>query len=288
MVDTGMLVFGGCNIRGPLYRACGQRDRREELGWRRLPTGLSVRGPHFRTFTVGEMLQALDCFRGERRIPPDLYDLCHMTAETAPTPENNPLADAEIALVEPNTSVEIVFDGYYLNRDRLARFLRPLDDVGQVEKKLSSQWYKKGIIGADEKLKREVAAQLIPMVPDHFPNRDLLVAVLRGASRNIREIQVGLRMLKGVLDIPTGVVTYTYAYMPDGRAVSWPATFNDEVIAAAMALDLPLFQPRLIVQSADLNFALRDDLRHYTEAFMVVLAKPLIEFAQSVAASGVK
>jgi len=279
-----MLVFGGCNVRGPLYRAAGQWQRDSTVDWDDVPSGMTIGGPHFFTFTIGEMLQALECWRGELQIPSELFGLCHMMPEFAPTAANSPVAQCDLALVEPNTSVEIEFDGYFLNRGPFVRFLAPLKEISDPVKRLSSQWYNKGIVGANDKMRSDLAAQLIPQLPDDTPDRELTVEILRRAKGTRRDMFSGLRLMTEALGMPFGVVTYTWSYMPDGRAVSWPAEFHDAVVGAALDLELPLFEASHHVKEAGLEFALKADRRHYTEAFMPVLAVQLIDFARRVRA----
>lgn len=280
-----MLVFGGCNVRGPLFRAAERWPREPNTDWRGVPAGMSVTGPNFFTFTVGEMIQAIDCYRGERKIPHELLDLCHMAPEWAPTPNNNPLNNTDVALVEPNTSLEIRFDGYFLNRGPVVRTLTPLKLISNQAKRLCSLWYNKGIVQGDATIRKDSAIELVGLIPADFPDRDLTSEVLLGAIGEKREMLQGLKQIADRLDFPVGVVLYTWAYLPDGRAVSWPAEFRQELVAATRSLDLPTFDPRVLVEEYGLAAALKDDLRHYTEQFMPVLAKPMIEFAIKVSSS---
>jgi hypothetical protein len=84
------------------------------------------------------------------------------------------------------------------------------------------------------------------------------------------------------LPVPLGVVPFTWTYMPDGRAVSWPAGFYTEVVEAARELGLPLFEPHQMVMDAGINVALKPDRQHYAETFMPRVAIPLIEFTRSI------
>lgn len=68
--------------------------------------------------------------------------------------------------------------------------------------------------------------------------------------------------------------------------MSWPAEFHGQVARAAHELGLSVFEPRRQVERSGIGFALGPDLRHYAEAFMPIIARPLIEFAASVARSG--
>lgn len=96
----------------------------------------------------------------------------------------------------------------------------------------------------------------------------------------------GLRRLAATIGAPIGVALFAWAYMPDGRPLSWPADFLREMIEATEALGIPAFDPRPLVQAAGVETALAGDQRHYADGFLPVVAKPLIEFTLATAAGG--
>jgi hypothetical protein len=276
------LLFGGCNLRAPLLRN-RYRERWADLDWNDVPTGYTMAGPRFATHTLNEMLQAIDCYRGDARIPEPYYFLCNMKSDTAPTPANDPLERADAAIAEPNTSHEIILDGVYINRRPVLQLLISLREAAPEAKHLTSRWFEKGLVAMDEDARRTSAQELLRMIPDGFPRQELLTAVLSRARGAKTDPRIGLRRLAGALNCPLGVVAFTWAYMPDGRALSWPAEFYRETLDAAAELGLPVFEPRYVVQQAGTPFALESDLRHYTNRFMPVIARPIVEFMLSVA-----
>jgi hypothetical protein len=289
--DLRMIAFGGCNIRNPLYnharlRHAAEKARAAAEGSNdaTIPvSGPRIVGPAFMCYTVGEALQALACWRGEKTIPADFHDLCHMREYNAPSPANSPLDSCDVVLLEPNTSVEIDFEGYSLNRFPVLRLVRRVADTSPQAKRLSALWFKKGILARDEDARRDLAEQLVPHLADDI-DRELLTAFFRGATGRIRDLPDGFRRVANYLDVPMGVVAFTWSYMPDGRALSWPDGFHGEVVAAAKSLGIPLIDPRATVQAAGLERALKD-LRHYKEEFFPVIADLLIDFACSLASN---
>ncbi|MEO8927820.1 MAG: hypothetical protein ABI306_11730 [Caulobacteraceae bacterium] len=229
------------------------------------------------------MLQAIACYRGDRRIPDELHGLCNKSSAAAPTPANSPLEKADVALAEPNTSIEIEFDGYHLGRAPVLRLLTPLRSLDLSARALCSQWFDKGIVAMNDEVRRRAAEQLIPLIADDAPDRELTTEILRGARGARSNVRDGMERLAKSLEAPLGIVTFTWSYMPDGRAVSWPPGFHVEVLDAARDLKLPVFEPHRLVTRTDFGFALKADRRHYTDAFMPVVAKPLVQFALSIA-----
>lgn len=286
MPTARVTVFGGCNLRGPIGRAVWPTHRDPESNWDEVPAGLSLSGVPFLTFTLGEMLQTIQCYLGHRRIPSDFYPLLNIRPHLAPTPTNNPLERTDVVLVEPNTSSEIEFDGYCLNRAAIFRILNPIQKTNRAAWKLCKRWYNKGIVAMDAEARREVAEQLVPLLPPDAPDRELSASILRNANGRKCNVREALGNLVDAVDLPVGVVLYVWAYMPDGRSVSWPAELTREVIGAAADLNLPVFDPRPLVERAGTAVALKPNLRQYADSFMSVVAKPLVEFALSTADAG--
>ena len=179
--------------------------------------------------------------------------------------------------------VEISFDGYIINRNPVLRMLIPLKKISPYASKIAFHWYRKGIVGMDEDIKRVSAKELIPLIGSGFPNRDLTIALLMGATGHRTDLRGSLEKILARVAVPIGVVIYTFVYMPDGRSVGWPAEFTPQLLGAVSALDIPIFDPRRVVKEAGVSVALKKDLRHYTESFMPIMAKSLIEFAVDTA-----
>lgn len=251
--------------------------------WADVPLAYRVGGPSFMTHTFGEMLQAMACYCGEARIPDHLLALCRIPAQCAPTPENSPLGNVDVVIVEPNTSCEIVFDTYHLNRGPVKRLIDPCRRISHDARRLASLWLEKGIFGMDEAVRRESAEALTRLIPPDHANRDLVVEILQGARGAKADNRRDLGALRESFEAPMGVAMFTWAYMPDGRPISWPAEFHRGVFEAASDLGLPTFEPRPLVAEAGVEAALYSDLRHYRIEFMPTVAKHLVEFMHQVA-----
>lgn len=161
MAEARVLAFGGCNIRAPMVRAVHRRTLRDPAPWEDVPRGYRLKGPPFFTYTLGEMDQALACYRGEKSIPQELLGLCNMRPQTAPTPARSPLGQIDVALLEPNTSIEILLDGVIINRRPVLQLLYPLRKLGAEATQLSTRWFEKGIAARDEEARAANAGELI-------------------------------------------------------------------------------------------------------------------------------
>ena len=87
-----------------------------------------------------------------------------------------------------------------------------------------------------------------------------------------------------MLCCPIGAVVYTFRVMPDGRPVSWPAGFREEIIAAAEKEKLPMFETAEMVSAFGVEKAFSRDMRHYSEAFSPVVGEALLQFAEKICA----
>ena len=278
MAKVRVAAFGGCNLRAPIVRAQYRSRQTEPSAWRGVPRGYRVMGPPFFTYTIGEMEQALACYRGERSIPDDLLSLCGMDPDTAPTPANSFLSKIDVALVEPNTSIEFTLDGVRINRRPISKLLQPLRQLGLEASRQKTRWFEQGIAGVNADVRRSSADTLVSLIPENFPNRPLIVRVLMGVTSTRPPVREGLRRLAETVGAPIGVALFAWSYMPDGRALSWPSNFLGEVSEAATDLGIPQFDPRPLVRAAEVEAALYGDRRHYTDAFMPTIATPLVDF----------
>ena len=283
MVDVRVLALGGCNLRNPLSRRLQPDVSTDPSRWSTTPAGFQFAGPPFFTYSLGEMNQALACYRGEASIPPSLMRLCNLRKTNAPDPLRSLLGGFDVALVEPNTSIEIVLDGIHINRRPIWQLLMPLRQLGPKAVRLIVRWFEKGIATVDADARREAAAELIPLIPADWPKARLTARVLRDAVSYNPPLREPLEDLVRQLDVPVGVVLFNWTYMPDGRALGWPAGFSAAVSDTAAALRLPIFDPADWVRRTGVVDALHKDFRHYTNAFLPTIAEALIAFMLSVA-----
>ncbi|SEQ37091.1 hypothetical protein SAMN05216548_104113 [Faunimonas pinastri] len=279
------LLFGGCLLRGPFHRIRNAERRKPGTDWDGVPEDLTFGGVPYFTYTLGEMLQTVQIYKGQRYVPREIKTLCGINHDFSPNPRVA-LNKIDVMLIEPNTSNEIEFEGYYLNRNRVMDLLERIRALGEAADKLAGQWFHKGVNGMNDELRRSLAEKLIDLLPDDIEDRDFLCVFLRNARGEKRDVHTALKAFLDAVDIPVGLVTFTWQYMPDGRPISWPADFYKKLMAAAHALDLPYIEPREYVTEFGIKAAMRKDFKHYTEEFQPIMAKALVQFAKDVIARG--
>ncbi|HMN70389.1 MAG TPA: hypothetical protein PKA55_00825 [Rhodoblastus sp.] len=279
-----VMAMGGCNLRGPLAKVRGVGRRAPGSAWSAVPANFRVVGPPFWTYTFGEIIQTLDLYRGERKIPDEYRPMCGIDRNFVAKPEI--LKETDVFLLEPNTSQEISLDGYFLNRVPVINMMHALRELGAGYGSQVGQWYSRGINGLDHEFAQKVAKELSPILRDAdlSPNeKELYLMTLNEARGSVRDVGEGLRQVLSIIDRPVGLVTYTWQYLEDGRYISWPAVFIKQVLAAAEKFSIPALEPYKYVLERGAKAAMREDMRHYNGEFEPFMAGKLVSFLHAVA-----
>lgn len=266
------LLFGGCLVHWPMTRTSCAEGRIKYDAY----------GPIREIHSFSEMFQIVEILRGERKIPEEYQAISRMT-ELNPVPNAADFSDIDVALLEPASPIDLTFRGIAFHRNAIStRFLKPIVDRGRDERKIAFAWLRQGLVGLNETIRAEAAAKLADLVSGDSPEDDLARALFREVRSSKADVLGGFIKMQALLNRPIGVVCYNFRYMPDGRPISWPAGFREEVLAAAQRLNLPVFDPAPMVQAFGVDAALAEDLGHYSEAFMPVAADALVGFTESV------
>jgi hypothetical protein len=276
--DDNLIVmpFGACLLHGPINAA----TKAGGLRCARVGRNGTIPG----AYTLAETLQLLAFLRGEVGMPKDIRPVCDYDPDFEPLTTSAPLGDTNVVLVEPNAPYEIKLGDYRLNRAAiLTHVTNPLKVNNRDAAKTANMWFNKGLMSQNDDIRSSCGEKLISLIPPGMANADMVRDVLRHATGHRTSTIEGLKSLRERISQPIGVVTYMFQYMPDGRPVSWPANFHQEVLDAARELGLPVFEPWRLVEKAGPVAALKPDLRHYTDTFMPVMADAIARFAEVVA-----
>jgi hypothetical protein len=267
-----ILPFGACLMHGPLNPEARAGARMTYPAFGRIPG----------VYTFAEMMQMIDVVSGRRTVPEALAGLCNIEGPFHPAAEGPGFAGVDVALVEPASPIDLTLDGWALNRAALGRLINPLHELGRDASRALNHWFRIGLMEVDEVTRAEAVQELLPLVPPDWLDAELIGTVLRNTRSTRADVPAALQRLKAELRLPIGVVNYVFHYMPDGRAVSWPSGWHEEIAAVSAELDMPLFEPAELVTAHGVEAALRADLRHYRDDFLPVVADALIDFAGEV------
>jgi hypothetical protein len=141
---------------------------------------------------------------------------------------------------------------------------------------------RQGLIGLNESIRRDASAKLLTHVTGDTEDAELARAVIRETHAFPSDIPGDFQKMQALLGCPVGVALYVFRYMPDGRAISWPAGFRETVLAAAQDQNLPIFDPVPLVINYGVEAALTPAVAHYSDAFLPVAGGALVDFIQSV------
>jgi len=267
------MPFGGCLVHGPLKavdEAVGQvrvTPRGGVLPW---------------SFTLGEMIQLVRVVGGDLTLPRELKTMTGVRANVEPSPASRPgLSPADAFLIEPNTTAEMHYRGFVLQRARTVRALiEPLADSSPDPEvgAMARAWFERGIMLRDEPLREELGPRLAALVAGDTGEADLHRDVFRHARGAERGVEEGLRDLLPLLDKPAGLVTSTWRYMPGGRPMHWPVDLRDHVLKAGQTLGLPVFEPWRFVKAFGVTKAMAPNMTHYRKEVLLPLGEALVAF----------
>lgn len=275
MIAPRVFGMGACRLSGPLSEGI----KRGIFGRTTIARG----GPTPGTYSFGEMFQLLDVLAGTCSVPAEHRDLCGYREGYEPARGAPGLTGADVCLIEPNGVVDIEWQGLKLNRAQVqGQIINPLKAIDKEAGKVGNRWYNKGLLAANAHVQDEAATALDALIPADFADRQRIVDVLRNARAIERDMAADLAALVARIPIPVGLVAYAFGYLPDGRPMFWPANLNITLTAAAQKLGLPLLEPWRLVEQHGAEAALKEDLRHYRDDFVPVVADLIAGFATSL------
>lgn len=275
MIEPIILPLGGCLLHGPISHY--QRTVRP------VTARLSTRGVLRETYAIGEMFQLIDYLDGVITIPREVKPFLGMDNDFEPISTFDFRRDTDIVMIEPNTSTEILFDDFILNRTgviaEIVEPIRKLDSTTEMAKKTHT-WLNKGVIGGDVFMKKAIGKELAALVAGRLPGWRIIGDILRTATSRQADVQEDMEALHQALDHPMALMTFAFEYLPDGQPVSWPANFIDDTVAAARKLGTPIFEPSKLVAEHGIEHALKPDRRHYADDFVPIMGKAIVDFAR--------
>jgi len=237
--------------------------------------------------TLGEIFQFIDVIQKKKIIPRDLIGLTHVPRRQRRRDSAvEDFAVLDLAVLGPSSPIEITFRGLALNRLAIQRHIWAClnEEPGEAEQQLGI-WLRQGVVGLNARARAESGARLLELLRDDTPETTLARSVISEIEVSKSDIISGFRRMRELLKCPIVVALYIFRYMPDGRPISWPAGYREEVLAAAHQLDLPVFDPSPLVVQHGPSKVLASGFSHYRPDFLPVVGEALVNFAQLVCAS---
>ena len=266
------LLLGSCMLLWPLLRTRAAEGRMV----------FNAVGRVKEIHTFGEMFQFIDVIQQRKIIPRDLIGLTHVPRRQRDSAIED-FGTFDLAVLGPSSPVEITFRGLALNRLAIQRHIGAClnDKSGEAEKHLGI-WLRQGVVGLNARARAESGERLLEFLRDNTAEAELARSVIREAEVSKSDIAGGFRKMRELLNCPIIVALYIFRYMPDGRAISWPAGYREEVLAAAHQLDLPVFDPSPLVVQHGPSKVLASGFSHYRPDFLPLVGEALVAFAQAM------
>ncbi len=275
-----IISFGGCMLASAMAEPIRQLAVRNTF---------VIMGHDWPTcYSVQEALRTVQFYRGDVDIPESLRHLCALPVNFDPRSDRGSrFEDADVVLLEPNTSLYHLFRGIPITRTEIDRhILYPLRAIkGDVEK-AAVTWFGRGLLECNEQAQLEAAAVLVPYLEGRVPDPALAREVLLETRSVLPDRQAYIAAIAEFRDMirkPLGIVTFTYQYLPNGRGLAWPADFVEATIEAAEQLDLPYIHPAELVRKYGAKLALQNDLRLYRPEFESYIGEKMLAFCRALA-----
>lgn len=272
------LLLGGCMLRWPITRT----DKAEgKLAWEHY-------GRIGEIHTFGEIFQTIGILRGEVAIPAELKTYAHIHRKLQPLPlTERRFENVDLVLLGPSSPIELMFRGVSINRTALVREIsaQVQDDTGWGEK-LVGRWFRIGLVGLNETVREEAGEKLLGYIRGDSEEAELARAVVLETRSALADLGAGFSKIRQMFKCPMGLVLYIFRYMPDGRPISWPAGFRENILGAAAAFDVPVLDPSPMVVDYGVKEALLSGLSHYSKEFLPVIGEKVVKFAEDVYEGG--
>lgn len=266
-----ILNMGSCGIHNPqlvLNKAGRVPYLWSKFGFKRTPYALSS----------GATLQLFDFCTGERQLPLETRLLTYLDPNQPTAETREALFETDVILVEMSTPIEYLLDGAIVNINRIGECVfKPLRDL--MDRKVVNQWASALLQGDEAKRKPATDALLAKMPKDADKSIVSLVNELRTRRVGVDDMVRDLSALRERLPRPMGLVLFDFRYMPDGRAIEWPAGFKTEQAEVARRLDLPTLDFAPIVEKLGTAATMRPDLSHWQEEAYPLQAEMIYDFA---------
>lgn len=277
-----VLLFGSCLLRGSFLTA--RREAKSDPTWAEIQGDIVMGGVPFFTRTLGEAHQAIEVYRGEKYLWPEIRTLCNMP----PTFRANArlgVRHVDAFLFEPDSNREITLQGFHLSYPRVRDFVVSLSPEDSPLREKMLRWYSYLIAGGDSSTFASDGSEIAAALASSRREDDFAECLFRNTIVTEMSLRDRLERLRSLVQGPIGVVGHTTRYSESGLPTEEAAAFLRSSAQAAADLGLPYFNPDSILQAYGAARALKEDLLHYRPEFMPVIARALLGFARGIAAT---
>jgi hypothetical protein len=230
-------------------------------------------------------LQLIDFLTGKIEFPDWVKNIAYSKFLVQPSKEQGELVYSnDLVLVGLSTPIELIYEGVILNVNNFETFISSELSSVSKDRKAINAW-KSALIKSNQSLLKETTENLYNLIPRDTPERENLANFVRGTSSRtlgVDEMTEATAKLRDRLGMPMAFVLYNFMFMPDGRAVQWPAGFKDDCIEVARRLDLRTIDFAPYVAQWGAEKVLMDDRRHFSPPAFPLLGELVYDFCLDV------
>lgn len=270
--------FGGCGLNNPLnhLRRLGVGEFVfRQMGFQATPFALSATAN----------LQLLDFVTGKLEIPQWIRRLMYGDVSHQPTKEQgDKIFACDFVISEMSTPVDYMFEGFVLNINRFEEVMA--EELAQLQehRKLIGTWRQALVKGKDD-VRAAAAEEIYGLLRKDSEEQQNLARFVRETTSRILsqdEIAKAAGELRERIGKPMGLVLHNFQFLPDGRAISWPADFKRQMAEVGERLDMPTFDLAPYVQEHGVGRVMAADRRHWEPSYIPRLSEQFYDFAASV------
>ena len=231
----------------------------------------------------GAAVQLYDFCVGERSLSESVRLLAYID-KNQPTSRTRDVVDrTEIVLIELSTPIEPMIGDAIVNFNRVSDYiLKPLRDWGADPKIVNNFSNAVFSVRDDVEERREI---LLANWPANAPDDALArfgVENLSGRRVGVDEMVRDLEYIRERIQAPMALKLFDFQYMPDGRAIEWPAGFKAQQMEVARRMNLPTLDVAPIVQRLGVKRLIADDLKHWRDDTALLQGQVIYDFMADV------
>ncbi len=272
--QTRILNMGSCGIHNPQFSLNTKGIIPyiwTAMGFTSTPYALSS----------GAAIQLYDFCVGERYLSDDVRRLSYDGINLPSSANRHEIDDCEITLVELSTPIEPLFEGAIVNINWVSFYVIAELKRRGVDEKLVAHWAS-ALMDQREEARAEHGAAILKKLPKKQDMVRRAVSELRTRRIDVDQMVRDLSALRERVAKPMAFVHYDFRYMPDGRAIDWPAGFKKEQREVARLMDLPTLDFAPTVAQLGVDQVIMPDMSHWKAECYPIQAEMIYDFVATI------
>jgi hypothetical protein len=272
--QTRILNMGSCGIHNPQFNF----NTKGIVPYIWAPIGFTST-PY--ALSSGATIQLYDFCVGDLYLSEDVRRLSYDNINLPLSSTRHEIDDCEIVLVEMSTPVEPLFEGAILNINWISFYVMEELKRSGVDEKLVAHW-SSALMDQREEARAEHSAVILKTLSKKQDMVRRAVSELRTRRVGVDQMVQDLSALRERVGKPMALVHYDFRYMPDGRAIDWPAGFKKEQREVARIMGLPTLDFAPTVAQLGVEQVIMPDMSHWKAECYPIQAEMIYNFVATI------